>query len=86
MHVYSTLDWFFRDLFFITLCVQVLSIDGKKKTFNFQVSMLTPAPLIGFAIGCFEIFPDPSILEVTHFTLPGTLSTLKNTVKFVHEV
>ena len=77
MHVY---------IFLIFVLQQILSPDGRKKTFNFQVSIPTPAPLIGFAIGCFEIFPDPSILEVTHFTLPGTLDLLKNTVGFVHEV
>ena len=61
-------------------------MDGKKKTFHYQLSVPTPAPLIGFVAGVFEILPDPSVLEMTHFTLPGTMALLKNTIQFVHEV
>lgn len=68
------------------LTEQILSVDGKRNTFHYHISIPTPAPLIAFAIGCFEVYPDPIIPEVTYFCLPGLSSILKNTVQFVHEV
>ncbi len=35
----------------ILWCIQILSYDGKKKTFNYSLSIPTSAPCIGFAIG-----------------------------------
>jgi transcription initiation factor TFIID subunit 2 len=66
--------------------VQLLSADGKKKTFHYTLNVPTAAPCIAFVIGSFEVYPDPVMQEVTHFCLPGLLPILKNTVQFVHEV
>ena len=88
LNLFACIMFIFLSSLFHVCCsvLQVLSVDGKKKTFYYQISVPTPAPLIGFVAGVFEILPDPSVLEMTHFTLPGTTSLLKNTIQFVHEV
>lgn len=65
---------------------QLLSPDGRKKTFHYTLSVPTAAPCIAFAVGCFEVYPDPVLQEVTHFCPPGLLPLLKNSVQFIHEV
>eukprot|EP00731_Ephydatia_muelleri_P018688 Em0011g728a len=67
------------------LVEQLQSSDGKKKTFQYSLTVPTSAPCIAFAVGCFQIYPDPVLQEVTHFCLPGLLPVLKNTVQYVHE-
>jgi transcription initiation factor TFIID subunit 2 len=68
------------------LTEQVLSADGRKKTYNYSITVPTSSSCIGFAIGMFEIYPDPVMSEVTHFCPPQLLPVLKNTVQFIHEV
>ena len=54
---------------------------GGKTTFVYHVDTPTPAYRIGFAVGPFEVFPDPAQPDsVTHFCLPGLKSQLAHTV------
>lgn len=68
------------------LVEQLQSLDGKKRTFQYSLTVPTSAPCIAFAVGSFQIYPDPVLQEVTHFCLPGLLPVLKNTVQYVHEM
>ena len=63
----------------------VYSPDMKKKTFHYQITVPTVAPMIGLAVGPFDIYVDPNMHEVTHFCLPHLLPLLKETCAFLHE-
>ncbi|XP_019854461.1 PREDICTED: transcription initiation factor TFIID subunit 2-like [Amphimedon queenslandica] len=65
---------------------QVLSADGRKKSFHYSLSFPTSASCIGFAVGMFEAYPDSVLPDVTHYAPTQTLPLLKNTVSFAHEV
>ena len=48
--------------------------------FTYRLANPTGAHGIGFAIGPFEVYPDPLVRGTTHFCLPGLMNNLKNTV------
>lgn len=58
----------------------------KKKTYHYFLSVPTAAPNIGLVIGPFDVYVDPKMHEVTHFCLPGLMSLLIWTSRFLHEV
>ncbi|RWS30072.1 Transcription initiation factor TFIID subunit 2-like protein, partial [Leptotrombidium deliense] len=63
----------------------VYNSDMLKKTFHYQMLTPTVAPVIGLAVGAFEVMVDPYMHEVTHFCLPNLLPLLKETCAFLHE-
>ena len=68
---------------FRCLCLQ----DLKRKTYHFWLAQPVSAPTIAFAVGPFEVYPDPHMPSVaTHFCLPGLVPLLKHTVATLHEV
>ena len=64
----------------------VYTPDLKRKTFHYSLNIPTSASCIGFSVGPFEIFPDPTVPDVTHFCLPHLLPLLRFTVKWLPEV
>ncbi|XP_075220832.1 TATA-box binding protein associated factor 2 [Lycorma delicatula] len=63
----------------------VYTPDMRRKTFHYVLSTPASAPNIALAVGPFEIFVDPYMHEVTHFCLPGLMSSLKVSARYMHE-
>ncbi|KAJ8973187.1 hypothetical protein NQ317_014988 [Molorchus minor] len=59
--------------------------DMRRKTYHYSLNIPTCAPNISLAVGPFEIFVDPYMHEVTHFSLPNLLPLLKVTTRYMHE-
>eukprot|EP00039_Didymoeca_costata_P007960 m.105772 g.105772 ORF g.105772 m.105772 type:complete len:964 (+) comp13890_c0_seq2:160-3051(+) len=61
------------------------TLPNNRRLFQYRITTPTPAYNIGFAVGPFEILPDPKLPETTHFCLPGLKNQLAHTIA-VHAV
>ena len=55
------------------------------KTSYFELNVPTSAQNIAVACGPFEIYPDPSNPDITHFCLPGQMAKMSHTIQFFNK-